>query len=83
MLRCVMECVTVNTYFLGLIMEWRGIAFLFCGLSFLTMFMFLFIPESVWWLRKFRPKETEEAEKALAWIYRDTKVYGMNTTDII
>lgn len=55
-------------------MEWRGIAFLFCGLSFLTMFMCLFIPESPWWLRKFQPLEEDEARTALRWIYRKPKV---------
>lgn len=59
---------------LGLFLECQGIAFLFCGLSFLTMFLCLFIPESPWWLRKFQPKEEADAKAALAWIYRDSKV---------
>lgn len=60
---------------LGLFMDWRGIAGLFCCLSFLTMFLCLFIPESPWWLCKFQPALADtEGKAALAWIYRDEKV---------
>lgn len=56
-------------------MDWRGIAMLFGCLSLVTMFLCLFIPESVSYLRKFRPDEVEETRAALAWIYRDPNVF--------
>lgn len=70
----------VNINIIGLLMEWRGIARLFLVLSFLTMFLCLFIPESPGWLRKFRPSEEEEAKGALAWLYRNPKVRTFTLT---
>uniref|UniRef100_A0A1B0GM81 Major facilitator superfamily (MFS) profile domain-containing protein n=1 Tax=Phlebotomus papatasi TaxID=29031 RepID=A0A1B0GM81_PHLPP len=70
------------TCFLGQFFQWRTIACIFGGLSFLTLCAILIVPESTYWIVTFRPKMFAEAKTSLRWLYRKSSTYESQVQEL-
>ncbi|XP_059607931.1 facilitated trehalose transporter Tret1-like [Phlebotomus argentipes] len=70
------------TCFLGLFFDWRTIACIFGGLSFLTLCVILIVPESSHWITTFRPRRIAEARSSLRWLYRKPSTYESQAQEL-
>uniref|UniRef100_A0A1B0GLN3 Major facilitator superfamily (MFS) profile domain-containing protein n=1 Tax=Lutzomyia longipalpis TaxID=7200 RepID=A0A1B0GLN3_LUTLO len=62
------------TCFLGLFFQWRTIAYIFAGMTFITLCAILIVPESTHWIITFRKRRITDARASLRWLYRKTSV---------